>query len=229
MAMDPDLWAGVDSFFEKHLLGPTDALDRLPDENRAVGLPEIDVTPCLARLLQLLIRIHGAKRILEIGTLGGFSAVSMARALPPDGELVTLEIDPHHAAVAQQNFERFGVDGIIELMLGDAQESLGRLVESKTIVFDFVFIDADKANNPNYFRSALRLSRPGTVIVVDNVVRGGEILDHETDDADVRGVQELFRLIRDEPAVTATAVQTVAGKGYDGILIAVVDPPCDAD
>jgi predicted O-methyltransferase YrrM len=211
-------WTAVDDYIAAHLLGDDPALAAALTANEAAGLPDIDVSPAHGRMLELLARMMGAGRILEIGTLGGYSAICLARALPVGGRLVTLEIDPHHAEVARANFARAGVADRIELIVGPALDTLARLEGP----FDFVFIDADKPSNAAYLKEALRLSRPGTAIVVDNVVREGAVLDADSSDERVAGTRALFEAAAAEPRLTATAVQTVGVKKWDGFLLAVV-------
>lgn len=191
--MADDLWAGVDRLFGERLLGPDDALEQTLVASLEAGLPGIAVSPVQGKLLNLLARMVGARRILEVGTLGGYSAVWLARSLPPQGRLVTLELDPHHAEVARANLERAGVADRVEVVVGPAIESLRGLPGDQP--FDVVFIDADKPGNPAYFAEALRLTRPGSVLVVDNVVRQGRIVTHPDDPA-VVGVLELLDLVR---------------------------------
>jgi len=183
--------------------------------SRENGLPDIQVSPGEGKLLYLLVKISGARRILEIGTLGGYSTLWLAKALPPDGNIITLEIDPKHAQVAIENVARAGLGKHVDVRIGKAIDTLLSL----TGPFDLVFIDADKPSNPEYFAWALRLSHPGTVIIVDNVVRGGAVADVESQDAAVKGVQALFQAIAKEPRVEATAIQTVGAKGYDGFAV----------
>jgi predicted O-methyltransferase YrrM len=211
-------WAAVDDYVGRHLLGDDPALSAALAANAAAGLPEIDVSPAHGRMLQLMARMMGARRILEIGTLGGYSTICLARALPEGGRLVTLEIDPHHAAVARENLERAGVAGKVDLIVGPAAASLTGLGGP----FDFVFIDADKPSNPLYLREAIRLSRPGTAIVVDNVVREGSVLHPNSGDERVEGARALFEAAAADPRLAATAIQTVGVKKWDGFLLALV-------
>lgn len=220
--MNPAQWTEVDRYLVDALLPDDPVLDAALAASREGGLPEINVAPNQGRLLQLFARMAGAKRILEVGTLGGYSTIWLARALPADGRLVTLELDPKHAAVARENFERAGLAERIDLHVGAAADTLARLVAERTAPFDFIFIDADKAGIPNYFEQSLKLSRPGTVIVVDNVVRKGAVADASSTDASVQGVRKFFALLPHEPRVDATAVQTVGSKGYDGFALLVV-------
>ena len=217
---EPDpAWAAVDDYIVGHLLGEDAVLAGTLAANAAAGLPDIDVSPAQGRMLQLMARMMGARRILEIGTLGGYSTICLARALPGGGRLVTLEIDPHRAAVARANLARAGVADKVELIVGPAIDSLATLEGS----FDFVFIDADKKSNSAYLREGIRLSRPGTAILVDNVVREGAVLDAGSEDEHLMGTRALFEAIAAEPRLTATAVQTVGTKKWDGFVLALVD------
>ena len=214
----------VDSYIEGVLglrdHGVVSAL-RASDEG---GLPSIAVSPPLGKLLNVLARATGARRILEIGTLGGYSAIWLARALPGDGRLVTLEIDDHHAQIARQNLARAGLASVAEVVVGPASDTLARMAAQGAEPFDLVFIDADKEGYPAYLEGALRLSRPGTLIIADNVVRGGQIADPGNTDSRVRGVRTFIEMLADDPRVDATVIQTVGVKGYDGLAVAVVLP-----
>ncbi|HEX6532980.1 MAG TPA: O-methyltransferase [Gemmatimonadaceae bacterium] len=220
--MTQDVWTAVDDYFGSLLLPPDEALDKALEAAAAAGLPSIQVTPSEGKMLHLLARMRGARRILEIGTLGGYSTIWLARALPPGGRLITLEIDPRHAEVARANLERAGVSGSVELRLGRALDTLPGIAAEGVSPFDFVFIDADKPSIPEYFEWSLRLTRPGSVIVVDNVVRGGAVADAASTDENVRGVRRFAEKLAAEPRVSATVVQTVGGKGYDGFALALV-------
>ncbi|MFG2840270.1 O-methyltransferase [Streptomyces zaomyceticus] len=215
-------WNAVDTYFTETIAPADEALTSALAESAAAGLPEIAVAPNQGKLLHLLARIHGARSILEIGTLGGYSTIWLARALPTDGRLITLEYDPAHAEVARTNIARAGLDKIVEVRTGAALDSLPQLEAESAGPFDLFFIDADKVNNPRYVEWALKLSRPGSVIVVDNVVRGGRITTPDPDDPAITGTRELFELVAAEPRLDATAVQTVGVKGYDGLLLARV-------
>lgn len=219
--MEP-LWEKVDQYFVEPLSLSDDVLDAALAVSLAAGLPPISVTPHQGKLLQLLVRIHGARRILEVGTLGGYSAIWVGRALPPDGELITLEIDSAHAAVAQRNLERAGLSDRVHVWVAPAAESLAKLTADHVKPFDLIFIDADKASIDSYFVAALGLSRLGTVIVVDNVVRKGEVINADSDDPNIQGIRRLTELLSRERRVSATAIQTVGSKGYDGFILAVV-------
>jgi len=211
--------ARLDAWMAGKLVAPDPALDAALAANAAAGLPAIDVSPLQGKLLHLIARIAGARRILEIGTLGGYSTIWLARALPEDGTLVTLESVPRHAEVARANIDRAGFGARVELRVGPALETLPTL----TGPFDLVFVDADKANIPAYFDWARRLGRPGTVIVTDNVVRGGRVADPGARDAASAGARRLFDLLGAADGFSATAVQTVGAKGWDGFAIAVLD------
>ncbi|HDR9505386.1 methyltransferase [Burkholderia cepacia] len=220
--MDQDQWNQVDAYFSATLVPSDDALDAALAASNAAGLPAINVAPNQGKLLQLLATIRGARRILEVGTLGGYSTIWLARALPPGGTLVTLELNPEHAKVATRNIARAGFAEVVSVIVGNAKDSLARLVDAGDAPFDFIFIDADKDNNPVYLDAALKLSRPGTVIVVDNVVRGGRVADPDNREPDVVGVREGFARLMAEPKLTTTAVQTVGQKGWDGFSISIV-------
>lgn len=215
-------WTEVDDYFTDTIAPADDALTAALADSTAAGLPEIAVAPNQGKLLQLLARMQGARNILEIGTLGGYSTIWLARALPADGRLVTLEYDPAHADVARANIARAGLDKIVEVRTGAALDSLPQLEAEGAGPFDLVFIDADKVNNPHYVAWALKLSRPGTVIIVDNVVRNGRISTPHPDDPAITGTRDMFDLVAREPRLDATAFQTVGTKGYDGLLLARV-------
>ena len=220
--MSQEQWTAVDHYFTDLLLPSDTALDAALAASEAAGLPAISVSPPMGKLLHLLARVQGARHILEIGTLGGYSTIWLARALPAGGRLVTLESDPKHADVARANFARAGLAEVIELRLGPALATLPQLAEERRGPFDLIFIDADKPNNPGYFEWALKLSRVGTLIVVDNVVREGAVINADSDDPKVQGVRQLNEMLAREPRVSATAMQTVGGKGYDGFALALV-------
>ena len=216
-------WDQVDAYLVDTFVPREPAFAAALAESEKAGLPTIQVSPPQGRLLELLARALGAKAILEIGTLGGYSTLWLARGLAPGGRIVTLEMDPKHAEVARRNFERAGRSGVIEQRLGAALETLPRLVEERAGPFDLVFVDADKPNLPDYFSWSLRLSRPGTLIVVDNVVREGDVLDAGSPDAVIQGVRRMNERIAAEPRVSATTLQTVGAKGYDGLAFVLVD------
>ena len=221
--MSKKTWAAVDDYIVDALFEADPVLDAVLAANHDQGLPAIDVSPAQGKLLSLLARMRGAKKILEIGTLGGYSTIWMARALPVGGKIVTLELDPHHAKVARSNFERAGVSERVELRVGPALQSLAALNAENAGPFDVIFIDADKPNNPHYLSWAIRLSRPGTVIICDNVIRDGAVLDEDGQDANVEGARAAFSFIGGDKRLQATAIQTVGAKGYDGFAIAIVD------
>lgn len=217
--MSAELWESVDQYFAGKLLGHDPVFDALSATCEMAGLPSIQVTPTQGRFLEILARISGARRILELGTLGGYSTVWLARALPNDGTLVTLELDPHHAEVARANFARAGLADRITLRVGPALASLKALLAEGVEPFDFIFLDADKDNYPAYLPAILALSKPGTVLVADNVVRDGAVIEPENDDPAVRGVRAFLDLVAADPCLEATALQTVGGKGYDGFAL----------
>lgn len=216
-------WGEVEEFVAGKLLPEDPALADVQRHTATAGLPPISVSGAEGCLLQILVRAVRARRVLEIGTLGGYSAIWMARGLEPDGTLVTLEVDSHHAQVARRNFERAGVVDVVDLRVGPADESLARMQAAGEAPFDFVFIDADKVGYPGYVAQSLALSRPGTLIVLDNMVRGGRILDEEEgDESGIRGTRDAFDVIGAEPRLVATAIQTVGARGYDGFALALV-------
>lgn len=217
-----DVWTEVDRYFGD-LLAPSDAaLEAALAANRKAELPAIDVTPTQGKFLELLVRITGARRILELGTLGGYSTIWAARSLPEGGSVVSLEIDPLRAEVARANLLNAGVLYRVDLRIGRAADELRAMVDSGCAPFDLIFIDADKAGYPEYLGWSLKLSRPGTVIVADNVVRDGKVIQPDNPDPDIRGVRRFTELVAAEPRLAATALQTVGAKGYDGFALAVV-------
>ncbi|MDH6215345.1 O-methyltransferase [Streptomyces pseudovenezuelae] len=219
---ESQVWDAVDDYFTTHLAPEDDALTAATRDSEAAGLPHAAVTAPQGKLLQLLAQIHGATRILEIGTLGGYSTIWLSRALPADGRLISLEFSAKHAEVATRNIARAGLDGLVEVRVGPALESLPKLVDENPAPFDLVFIDADKGNNPHYVEWALKLTRPGSLIVVDNVVRDGRVTDTDSTAADVVGTRAAIELIGAHPKLSATAIQTVGAKGYDGFALARV-------
>lgn len=221
--MSQEQWTAVDDYLARRLVPHDDVLSAALAANAAAGLPAIDVSPLQGKLLSLLAQIAGARKILEIGTLGGYSTIWLARAVAADGLVVTLEASPRHAAVARANFARAGLAARIDLREGAALDSLQALENEGIGPFDFFFIDADKENNPSYLAWAMRLGRKGSVIVADNVVREGEILVPETADPSARGIRRFFDLLAAEPRLSATAIQTVGTKGWDGFALAVLD------
>lgn len=222
MTTTRETWGAVDGWLEGHLLEADAVLDAVLAANAAAGLPPHDVSPAQGKLLYLLARIAGARTILEIGTLGAYSTIWLARALPADGRLVTLEADPRHAAVARDNVARAALAGRVEIRVGAALDTLPALAAEDRAPFDMVFVDADKRSSVAYLDWALRLARPGTTIVFDNVVRDGAILDDTSVDESVRGVRALAERLAHEPRIEATALQTVGSKGWDGFVLARV-------
>lgn len=220
--MSQELWSAVDRYINQLLVPSDAALDGALAASDEAGLPAINVAPNQGKLLQLLARLQGARAILEIGTLGGYSTIWLARALPPGGRLITLEANPKHAEVARANISRAGLANLVQVCLGPALETLPRLLHEGRGPFDFIFIDADKTGYPDYFAWALKLSRPGSLIVADNVVRKGALADPANGDPLVQGVRRFTELVAAEPRVNATAIQTVGSKGYDGLAIALV-------
>lgn len=221
MAHD-ERWTAVDRYITDRLAPPDSALTAAQEDSEAAGLPAISVTPNQGKLLQLFAQLANARRILEIGTLGGYSTIWLARALPKGGRLITLEANPKHAAVARTNIERAGLLQTVDLRLGQALDLLPQIAAEGDAPFDMIFIDADKPNMPAYFSWALKLSRPGTLIIADNVVRDGAIADPANDDPAVEGARRFYDLVAAEPSVSATAIQTVGSKGYDGFSLALV-------
>ncbi len=221
--MSEQLWGRVDDYIAGKLVHEDAALAAALSANAAAGLPAIDVSAAQGKYLNLMVRITGAKRVLEFGTLGGYSTIWMAKALPADGRLVTLEYEPKHAEVARKNIDAAGVGDQVTIHVGAAIDSLPRVAAENPEPFDFIFIDADKPNNPAYLEWAVQLSRPGTVIIFDNVVRDGKVLDHENPDPRIIGTRAAYDLIASHPRLSATALQTVGSKGWDGFAIMVVD------
>ncbi|MFJ7147941.1 O-methyltransferase [Streptomyces sp. NPDC100445] len=216
------LWDDVDDYFISRLSPDDEALRSALRESEAAGLPRIGVTAAQGKLLHLLARLQGARNILEIGTLGGYSTIWLARALPEDGRLVSLEYSARHAEVAGRNIARAGLERVAQVRVGPALESLPKLADENPAPFDLVFIDADKANSGRYVEWALRLTRAGSLIVVDNVVRGGRVADPDSTEPDVVGSRAAIELIATHPRLSGTAIQTVGGKGYDGFALAHV-------
>jgi predicted O-methyltransferase YrrM len=215
-------WTGVDSYLTETLIPADPILEAALAANAAASLPSIDVSPTQGKWLHLLAKIQGATRILEIGTLGGYSTIWLARALPSDGKLVTMEFSPKHAEVAQQNIARAGLSHLVEIRIGAAADSLAKLYAEDPTPFDLIFIDADKPNNPTYLEWALKFAHQGTLIVIDNVIRDGKIADPNDPDPSITGTRTMFEMLAANPRVSATALQTVGSKGYDGFAIALV-------
>jgi predicted O-methyltransferase YrrM len=220
--MSEELWAKVDAYTEQTLVSPDAALTQALADSEAAGLPSIQVAASQGKLLGILVHSLGARRVLELGTLGGYSSIWLARALPADGRLLTLELEPKHAEVARKNLARAGVAERVEVRVGPALDTLKQLAADKQGPFDLIFIDADKESMPDYFVWSLKLARVGSLIVVDNVVRRGEVADPLSTDPRVLGVRRMNELIAAEPRVSATTLQTVGSKGYDGLTFAVV-------
>jgi predicted O-methyltransferase YrrM len=221
---DSQFWDDVDDYFTTQLAPEDEALRAALRDSEAAGLPSIAVTAPQGKLLQLLAQIQGARTILELGTLGGYSTIWLARGLPADGRLISLEYSPVNAEVANRNIARAGLDKVVEVRVGPALESLPRLADENPPPFDLVFIDADKANNPHYVEWALKLTSAGSLIVVDNVVRAGRVADPGNPAPDVQGTRTALELIGQHPRLSATAIQTVGSKGYDGFALARVLP-----
>lgn len=220
--MTNEKWGAVDAYFESLFTPNDEILEAALEATVAANMPMINVSPTQGKLLYLLARINGAKRILEVGTLAGYSTIWLARALPEDGQLITLEVDPKHAEVANANIERAGFQDIVDVRVGAAIETLPKLVESGEAPFDLVFIDADKVSTPDYLAWALKLTKAGSLIIIDNVVRHGEVSNADTIDPNVQGVRRALEMIAENPRLDATAIQTVGSKGYDGLSIAIV-------
>lgn len=215
-----DKWESVDDYIDELLVPPDAVLSEALRASEKAGLPDISVTPAQGKLLHLLAKIQSARKILEIGTLGGYSTIWLARALPADGKLITLESEPKHAEVAKSNIERAGLSNLVDVRLGPALETLPSLASEGH--FDFIFIDADKPSYPEYFKWAMKLSRRGTQIIADNVVRQGAVADPDSSDERVQGVRKFNQLLAAEPRISATIIQTVGGKGYDGFALGFV-------
>jgi predicted O-methyltransferase YrrM len=221
--MKQDEWTEVDHYIEGLLLPEDPALEAALRAGADAGMPAIGVSPPQGKMLELLARVRGARSILELGTLGGYSTIWLARALPADGRLITLELNPAYAEVARTNIARAGLEHLVEQRIGPAIETLPQLVAEGAGPFDFIFIDADKASYPGYLPWTLKLSAPGTVIVGDNLVRGGAVLDPASDDAASRGSRRFTEMLGAEPGLSATLIQTVGSKGWDGFALAVVE------
>jgi predicted O-methyltransferase YrrM len=217
-----DTWAAVDRYFGELLAPEDEGLTGCMEANREAGFPSIDVPSLLGQFLGLMVRISGARRVLEIGTLGGYSTIWLARALPIGGQVTTLEIDPERAEIARKNLQRAGVLDRVEIHLGAAIDSLAALSKGDADPFDLIFIDADKKSLPEYLDASLKLSHQGTVIIVDNVVRDGKVLDPASTDGDIQGVRRMTEMMGANPRLSATAIPTVGARGYDGFAIALV-------
>jgi predicted O-methyltransferase YrrM len=222
--LDEKRWSDVDEYLVRKLVKPDDeALDEALTESDRGGLPAINVSPCHGKLLNLIARMIGARRILEIGTLGGYSSIWLARALPPTGRLITLEFSPKHADIARINIARAGLQDRVDIRVGRALDTLPVIAAESPEPFDLVFMDADKESNRDYLQWAIKLSRPGTVIITDNVVREGRVTDPENRDPTVTGTRRFLDALADERRLSATAIQTVGSKGWDGFTLAIVD------
>jgi predicted O-methyltransferase YrrM len=219
---DKDLWSAVDEYLGDTVLGADPVLLAALETSEAAGLPAIQVSPTQGKLLHMLARLQGARSVLEIGTLGGYSTIWLARALPSDGRVLTLEMEPKHAEVARANVARAGLEKTVEVRVGKAMDLLPGIAAEKLGPCDLIFIDADKENNPNYFQWALKLARRGSLIIVDNVVREGAVIEGESTDTAIQGSRRTLQMMGSDPRVTATAIQTVGIKGYDGLAIALV-------
>jgi caffeoyl-CoA O-methyltransferase len=221
--MDQKIFEAVDQYISDLFIAPDEALTAAEQSHRLENIPLINVSPNLGKLLHLFVRLSKAKKILEVGTLAGYSTIWMAKALPEDGSLISLEIDPRHAEVARRNIDRAGLSSKVEIRVGKAIESLPRLVKEKAGPFDMIFIDADKPPYTEYFEWALKLSRPGTLIIADNVIRDGKVLDQNHDDPMVKGAQRFNKALAANRKVSATILQTIGIKEYDGMAIAIVE------
>jgi len=221
--MDQKIFEDVDKYISNLFIPPDEALTAAEQSHRLENLPPINVSPNLGKLLYLLARLSNAKKILEVGTLAGYSTIWMARALPENGRLITLEIDPHHAEVAEKNIDRAGLSSKVDIRIGKAIDLLPQLAQDKTGPFDMIFIDADKPPYAEYFEWALKLSRPGTLIIADNVIRDGKVLDQNQEDPMVKGAQRFNKALAENRKVSATILQTIGVKEYDGMAIAIVE------
>ncbi|TSB46815.1 O-methyltransferase [Alkalicoccobacillus porphyridii] len=220
--MNRRTWSEVDHYFQEKLLTSDSFLDTVLTRNRQAGLPEIDVSATQGKLLHLLVKMSKPKRVLEIGTLGGYSTIWMGRGLPEDGNIVSLELSEHHAQTARQNIQEAELEHKVEILNGPALEILPTLEDKGYGPFDFIFIDADKPNNPHYLKWALKLAADGAVIIGDNVVRNGEVTDHRSNDERIHGVRQFIDLLNESEDIDSTAIQTVGSKGYDGFTLGVV-------
>jgi predicted O-methyltransferase YrrM len=220
--MDNELWTAVDQYTTDRLLPRDPALEAALKASEAAGLPSISVSPSQGKMLMLLAQLAGASRILEIGTLGGYSSIWLARALKPSGRLVTLEANPKHAEVAGANIAHAGFASVVEVRLGDAHAGIEQLVAEGPAPFDLIFIDADKSGIPHYLEWSLKLSHRGTLIIVDNVIRDGALIDAKNEDPNIKGARRLHEMLAAEPRLNATTIQTVGSKGYDGFTLALV-------
>ncbi|MCK4489269.1 MAG: O-methyltransferase, partial [Anaerolineales bacterium] len=221
--MNQEIWTAVDSYYEDLMVRSDPRFNKIIEASKEAGLPPISITANLGKLLELLVRFLGARRILEIGTLGGYSTAWLARGLPPGGKLITLEIDSEHAAVARRNLSLFEFSGLIDIRVGDALDMLRTLDEDREGPFDLIFIDANKSQYSEYLDWSIKLSRPGTAIIADNVVRRGNIIKENSEDPSVKGIRDFNLKVSNEPRLRATVLQTVSSKGYDGFSLIYVD------
>jgi predicted O-methyltransferase YrrM len=220
--MGEALWSAVDRYFNDRLAAEDDALRAALQSSNAAGLPSIQISATQGKFLMVLARAIGARSALEIGTLGGYSTIWLARGLASDGHLVSCELSPKHAQVARSNLQRAGLADRVEVRVGAAIDTLSQLIAARSAPFDLVFIDADKAGYPDYLRASLQLSHPGTLIVADNVVREGRVVDEHSSDADIRGIRAFIELLSSDPSLLAVALQTVGERGHDGFSLALV-------
>ncbi|WP_312472207.1 O-methyltransferase [Neobacillus sp.] len=216
------IWSEMDEYFIDKLIPFDSTLQHVLRTNKEATIPEIDVSPTQGKLLYLLAKISGARNVLEIGTLGGYSSIWLARALPETGKVYTLEVEQEHAKIAEQNIRHAGCQNKVEVIVGKALDTLPDLKEKGVTPFDLIFIDADKPNNPHYLKWALKLAKSGALIIADNVVRNGEVIDEKSKDERVQGIRQFMDLLANEPRIESTAIQTVGTKGYDGFVISVV-------
>jgi len=222
--MKQEIWTAVDSYYEDLMIRPDPRFNKIIEVSNEVGLPPISITSSLGKFLELLVRFQGAHRVLEIGTLGGYSTAWLAKGLPPGGKIITLEINPEHAAVARKNLSQFDFSGLIEIQVGDALDSLRTLDKDREGPFDLIFIDANKSQYSEYLDWSIKLSRPGTAIIADNVVRRGNIINENSEDPNVNGIRAFNQKVSSYSQLRTTAIQTVSSKGYDGFLLIYVDP-----
>jgi len=222
--MKQEIWTAVDSYYEDLMIRPDPGYNKIIEASNKAGLPPISITSSLGKFLELLVRFQGAHRVLEIGTLGGYSTAWLAKGLPPGGKIITLEINPEHAAVARRNLSQFEFYGLIDIQVGDALDSLRTLDKDQEGPFDLIFIDANKSQYSEYLDWSIKLSRPGTAIIADNVVRRGNIINKNSEDPSVKGIRDFNLKVSNEPRLRATVLQTVSSKGYDGFSLIYVNP-----
>ena len=222
--MKQEIWTAVDSYYEDLMIRPDPRFNKIVEASNEAGLPPISITSNLGKFLELLVRFQGAHRVLEIGTLGGYSTAWLAKGLPPGGKIITLEINPEHAAVARKNLSQFEFSGLIDIQVGDALDSLRTLDKDQEGPFDLIFIDANKSQYSEYLDWSIKLSRPGTAIIADNVVRRGNIINENSEDPSVNGIRAFNQKVSSYSRLRTTAIQTVSSKGYDGFLLIYVDP-----